>query len=399
MNVVQEIKRINEQELAQGLTGKASWHHEYKDSAWVFAGGFPYDLTEGDVLCVMSQWGEIEDINLCREKDTGKSKGFCFIKYEDQRSTILAVDNFNGMQLLGRTIRVDHKHKYSLPKEVREREEKLEEERVAQGEAPKGVEAQWRPGVAYEGKQLASAHNFHKGVDVFAAPEKGSGSSDDDSGLDGGGLAGESAEEKRKRKEAKRARKEARRDKRERKKHKDEKKKKNNKDSVEHRHRTGDTSDGYKKRKKHTKKDGRGDGEGGDGDTSTTGSTNKRRRDNGNDDRSYNVGESSRADAAQVWERGQGAPKRGGGGGGDSGGSYGSGSAAAGRAEAPPSLSLGNVLDWRGLAGQSGGRGGRDGGRRGGGGRGAGGGGRDGGRSDRGGRSGINSFGGMDRRR
>lgn len=74
MNVIQEIKRINERELKQGVSGKASWHHEYKDSAWVFAGGFPYDLTEGDVICVMSQWGEIEDINLCREKDTGKSK-------------------------------------------------------------------------------------------------------------------------------------------------------------------------------------------------------------------------------------------------------------------------------------------------------------------------------------
>lgn len=74
MNVIQEIKRINERELEQGVSGKASWHYEYKDSAWVFAGGFSYDLTEGDILCVMSQWGEIEDINLCREKDTGKSK-------------------------------------------------------------------------------------------------------------------------------------------------------------------------------------------------------------------------------------------------------------------------------------------------------------------------------------
>lgn len=72
--MIQEIKRINERELEQGVSGKASWHYEYKDSAWVFAGGFSYDLTEGDILCVMSQWGEIEDINLCREKDTGKSK-------------------------------------------------------------------------------------------------------------------------------------------------------------------------------------------------------------------------------------------------------------------------------------------------------------------------------------
>lgn len=28
------------------------------------------------------------------------------------------MDNFNGIELLGRTIRVDHKHKYSLPVEV-----------------------------------------------------------------------------------------------------------------------------------------------------------------------------------------------------------------------------------------------------------------------------------------
>ena len=47
------------------------------------------------------------------------TQGFCFVKYEDQRSTILAVDNFNGIELLGRTIRVDHKHKYALPAEVR----------------------------------------------------------------------------------------------------------------------------------------------------------------------------------------------------------------------------------------------------------------------------------------
>ena len=29
-----------------GLAGtKQSWHYEYKDSAWVFIGGLPYELT------------------------------------------------------------------------------------------------------------------------------------------------------------------------------------------------------------------------------------------------------------------------------------------------------------------------------------------------------------------
>jgi len=32
---------------------------------------------------------------MVRDKKTGKTKGYAFICYEDQRSTILAVDNFN----------------------------------------------------------------------------------------------------------------------------------------------------------------------------------------------------------------------------------------------------------------------------------------------------------------
>ena len=45
------------------------------------------------------RYGEIININLVRDKKTGKSKGFCFIAYEDQRSTIVAVDNFNGTKV------------------------------------------------------------------------------------------------------------------------------------------------------------------------------------------------------------------------------------------------------------------------------------------------------------
>lgn len=47
----------------------------------------------------LSRYGEIVNINLVRDKKTGKSKGFCFVCYEDQRSTILAVDNFNGIKV------------------------------------------------------------------------------------------------------------------------------------------------------------------------------------------------------------------------------------------------------------------------------------------------------------
>jgi RNA-binding motif X-linked protein 2 len=83
----------------------------------VYIGGFPFELSEGDLVIVFSQYGEIVDCRIVRDKETGKSKGFGFICYEDQRSTILAVDNLNGANISGRIIRVDHVEQYKIPKE------------------------------------------------------------------------------------------------------------------------------------------------------------------------------------------------------------------------------------------------------------------------------------------
>ncbi|KAI0660713.1 hypothetical protein C8Q70DRAFT_912321, partial [Cubamyces menziesii] len=113
-SVVREINKINERELDLGTKG--SWHDDYKDSAYIFVGGLHRDLTEGDVITIFSQYGEIMDINMPRDKETGKQKGFAFLMYEDQRSTILAVDNLNGAKVLDRTIRVDHVKNYKQGK-------------------------------------------------------------------------------------------------------------------------------------------------------------------------------------------------------------------------------------------------------------------------------------------
>lgn len=50
---IKNIKKLNEQELQS--RNKTSWHDQYKDSAWIFIGGLPYDLTEGDVIAIFSQ--------------------------------------------------------------------------------------------------------------------------------------------------------------------------------------------------------------------------------------------------------------------------------------------------------------------------------------------------------
>ncbi|XP_030377112.1 RNA-binding motif protein, X-linked 2 [Scaptodrosophila lebanonensis] len=131
---IKNVTKLSEYELQNG-SGK-SWHDMYRDSAWIFVGGFSYALTEGDIICVFSQYGEIVNINLVRDIKTGKSKGFCFLCYEDQRSTVLAVDNLNGIKIMGRTMRVDHVADYKPPKD----NAKLDEETLRlymEGCAPK----------------------------------------------------------------------------------------------------------------------------------------------------------------------------------------------------------------------------------------------------------------------
>jgi RNA-binding motif X-linked protein 2 len=112
------LNKLNENELKFGrVAGKSSWHNQYRESAWVFFAGLPYELTEGDIICVFSQYGEIVTVNLIRDRKTGKSRGFGFLCYENQMSTDLAVDNFNGAKILGRVIRVDHVSNYRPPKD------------------------------------------------------------------------------------------------------------------------------------------------------------------------------------------------------------------------------------------------------------------------------------------
>jgi len=108
MNAIRQTQLLNKRELENATPPSASWHADYRDTAWIYIGGFPLDLSEGDIITIFSQYGNPTHLNMIRDRETGKSKGFAFLKYEDQRSCDLAVDNLGGADVLGRMLRVDH---------------------------------------------------------------------------------------------------------------------------------------------------------------------------------------------------------------------------------------------------------------------------------------------------
>ncbi|KAH8712833.1 RNA-binding motif protein, X-linked 2 [Beauveria bassiana] len=113
MNQIRAIQALNKKEIENGISPEASWHTDYRDTAYVYFGGLPYELSEGDIITIFSQFGEPVFLKLVRDKETGKSKGFGWLKYENQRSTDLAVDNLGGAEVGGRLLRVDHA-RYSM---------------------------------------------------------------------------------------------------------------------------------------------------------------------------------------------------------------------------------------------------------------------------------------------
>eukprot|EP00347_Sterkiella_histriomuscorum_P011918 403370596 len=99
-------------------------------------------MNEGDIAIVFSQFGEVVDCRLARDQKTGKSKGFAFLAYEDQKSTVLAVDNLNGIDLCGRLISVDHVMQYKIPREYLETDQEKKKKKEREKEKAKQTKLQ-----------------------------------------------------------------------------------------------------------------------------------------------------------------------------------------------------------------------------------------------------------------
>lgn len=106
MDRVRQIQRQSEHHLRSGRTGI----EEAPQTPLIHVSNLNYEITEGDLLAIFCQYGHINptDVHLVRDKETGKSCGWAWLKYRDERSTILAVDNLNGIEVAGRVLRVDY---------------------------------------------------------------------------------------------------------------------------------------------------------------------------------------------------------------------------------------------------------------------------------------------------
>jgi len=77
------------------------------DEGKLFIGGLSFETNEESLAAAFGKYGTIEKVDVIRDKETGRSRGFGFVKYDNAEDAKDALEAMNGKTLDGRAIRVD----------------------------------------------------------------------------------------------------------------------------------------------------------------------------------------------------------------------------------------------------------------------------------------------------
>ncbi|KAJ7786274.1 hypothetical protein B0H16DRAFT_1657636 [Mycena metata] len=76
----------------------------------LYVGSLHFNLTESDIKQVFEPFGDLEFVDLHKDPTTGRSKGYAFVQYKRGEDAKMALEQMEGFELAGRTLRVNTVH-------------------------------------------------------------------------------------------------------------------------------------------------------------------------------------------------------------------------------------------------------------------------------------------------
>ena len=80
---------------------------EIQMSKKLFVGGLSWGTDDEGLHSAFSQFGEVSDAKVILDRETGRSRGFGFVTFENDDDADKAMDGMNGNELDGRTVNVN----------------------------------------------------------------------------------------------------------------------------------------------------------------------------------------------------------------------------------------------------------------------------------------------------
>lgn len=72
----------------------------------IFIGGLSWNTNEEGLANHFSKFGNLEEVKIITDRETGRSRGFGFITFEEGDAASQAINEMDGVELDGRNIRV-----------------------------------------------------------------------------------------------------------------------------------------------------------------------------------------------------------------------------------------------------------------------------------------------------
>lgn len=73
----------------------------------IYVGNLSFDATEDDVRGAFEQFGVVNAVNIISDRETGRSRGFCFVEMPNDDEARSAIDQMNLARIHGRAVTVN----------------------------------------------------------------------------------------------------------------------------------------------------------------------------------------------------------------------------------------------------------------------------------------------------
>ena len=73
----------------------------------IYVGNLPFSANEDAVRQLFAQHGTVDSVALINDRDTGQPRGFGFVEMTQNAEAARAIQNLNGYQMDGRSLKVN----------------------------------------------------------------------------------------------------------------------------------------------------------------------------------------------------------------------------------------------------------------------------------------------------
>ena len=73
----------------------------------IYVGNLAHQATEDDLRKAFETFGQVESVNIVKDKFSGESRGFGFVEMPSKGEAKKAIEEMNGTDLMGRTVNVN----------------------------------------------------------------------------------------------------------------------------------------------------------------------------------------------------------------------------------------------------------------------------------------------------